>query len=98
MEQLVAPWLTEEGSGSFYRQFAQADETFTEVLEPLYKDIRCRVNMLWGEDDPWIPIERGRALQRYIPQASFEPLPGVGHLPQLEAAALVLSRLDACLN
>ncbi|MEE9333811.1 MAG: alpha/beta hydrolase [Granulosicoccaceae bacterium] len=96
IEHLVAPWLTEEGSWSFYRQFAQADEAFTKVLEPLYKDMRCKVDILWGEDDPWIPIERGRELHRFIPQASFAALPGVGHMPQLEAAQQVLSCLDAC--
>ena len=66
------------------------------MLEPLYKDIRCNVNVIWGEDDPWIEIERGRSLSRLIPQASFTALPRVGHLPQLEAAALVLSSLHAC--
>ena len=94
MAQLVAPWLTTEGSRSFYRQFAQADEAYTEVLEPLYNSMRCQVNILWGEDDPWIPIERGKALHEFIPSASFEALPGVGHLPQLEASQLVLSALE----
>lgn len=89
LEQLVAPWLTEAGSSSFYRQFAQADERFTAEVEPLYGSIRCPVAIAWGEDDPWIPLERGRALHARIPQASFEALKGVGHLPQLEAPAHV---------
>ncbi len=96
MRQLLAPWLTEEGSQSFYRQFAQADETYTQVLEPLYKDMRCKVNILWGEEDPWIPIERGKQLHGFIPEASFKALPGVGHLPQLEASQLVLESLEMC--
>ncbi len=96
LQQLVAPWLGAEGSGSFYRQFAQADEAYTVVLEPLYKNMRCDVNIIWGEDDPWIPIARGRELSGYIPSASFEALPGVGHLPQLEAADLILTSLERC--
>jgi pimeloyl-ACP methyl ester carboxylesterase len=94
-ERLVEPWLTEAGRGSFYRQFAQADEKYTAEVEPMFGAIRCPVAILWGEDDPWIPLERGKALHRLIPQASFETLPGVGHLPQLEAPALVLERLTA---
>ncbi|RWQ46873.1 MAG: alpha/beta hydrolase, partial [Mesorhizobium sp.] len=47
---------------------------------------------------PWIPLERGKALHALIPQASFETLPGVGHLPQLEAPDLVLERLNAFLS
>lgn len=94
-EQLVEPWLSEEGRRSFYRQFAQADEKYTAEVEPLYGEIRCPVKIVWGKDDPWIPIDRGKALHALIPTASFEVLDGVGHLPQLEAPDLVLERLFA---
>lgn len=94
---LAGPWLTEEGRGSFYRQFAQADEAYTNEIEPLYSDIRCPVKILWGEDDPWIPIDRGRALHEAIPQSTFEALPNAGHLPQLEVPDLVLAKLGAFL-
>jgi len=87
---LVAPWLTEEGRISFYRQFAQADERYTAEVEPLFRKIRCPVKIIWGEDDPWIPLARGKALHALIPQASFTTLSGVGHLPQLEAPERVL--------
>jgi pimeloyl-ACP methyl ester carboxylesterase len=97
VEKLVEPWLSEEGRGSFYRQFAQADEKYTAEVEPLFGEVRCPVKIIWGEDDPWIPLERGKALHALIPQASFETLPGVGHLPQLEAPDLVLERLNAFL-
>lgn len=98
VERLVEPWLSEQGRTSFYRQFAQADEKHTAEIEPLFGNVRCPVKILWGEDDPWIPLERGKALHARIPQASFETLPGVGHLPQLEAPDLVLKRLAAFLS
>lgn len=90
---LAAPWLSDEGRVSFYRQFAQADERYTAEVEPLFGKIRCPVKIIWGEDDPWIPLARGQALHRLIPQASFETLPGVGHLPQLEAPDRVLAEV-----
>ena len=93
LTSLVAPWLTDEGRGSFYRQFAQADERYTAEVEPLFGDIRCPVKIIWGENDPWIPLARGRALHTLIPQASLETLAGVGHLPQLEAPDRVLEHL-----
>ncbi len=86
---LVKPWLTDEGRGSFYRQFAQADEKYTAEVEPLFGDIRCPVKILWGEDDPWIPLKRGESLKALIPQATMEILPATGHLPQLEKPNLV---------
>lgn len=85
VDGLVAPWLGEEGAASFYRQFAQADERFTAEVEPLYGEVRCPVKIVWGEDDPWIPLARGKALRARMPQADFVTLAGVGHLPQLEA-------------
>jgi len=95
---LVSPWLSDNGKGSFYRQFAQADERYTAEVEPLFGEIRCPVKVVWGEDDPWIPLARGKAFHDLIPQASFEILPGVGHLPQLEAADRVLTCLSGFLG
>lgn len=93
LDALVAPWLSEAGRGSFYRQFAQADERYTAEVEPLFGDLRCPVEILWGEDDPWIPLARGEALHKLVGKGSFTRLPGVGHLPQLEAPDLVLKHL-----
>ena len=93
-EHLVSPWLTGDGAGSFYRQFAQADERYTAEVEPHFGEIRCPVKILWGEDDPWIPIARGRALHKLIGQDRFQTLTGVGHLPQLEAPAMVLEAVS----
>ncbi len=97
LEALIAPWLTPEGAESFYRQFAQADEKYTTEVEPLFGEIRCPVTILWGADDPWIPLDRGRALHGLMPGSRFEPLPGLGHLPQLEAPAVVIAALDRVL-
>ena len=93
LNALLAPWLTEPGRVSFYRQFAQADERFTKEIEPLFGEVGCPTLILWGEDDPWIPLERGRALSERMPQAEFRPIPGLGHLPQLEGPQVLLERL-----
>ncbi|WP_420557030.1 alpha/beta fold hydrolase [Roseovarius sp.] len=97
-EALVAPWLDEAGRASFYRQFAQADECFTAEIEPRYGAVRCSVTIVWGEADPWIPLDRGRALHGLIPGSDFKTLPGVGHLPQLEAPEAVLRALSGVLD
>jgi len=45
LAQLVAPWLTSEGSGSFYRQFEQADEVYTQVLEPKLRHLELHCSL-----------------------------------------------------
>ena len=93
VEALVAPWLTDPGRVSFYRQFAQADEAFTAEIEPRYGALRCPATILWGTADPWIPLARGEAFAAAVGQGPLHPLDGLGHLPQLEAPDLVAARL-----
>ncbi|MEJ8571880.1 alpha/beta hydrolase [Microbaculum marinum] len=93
LEALVAPWLSENGRISFYNQFAQADERYTAEIEPMFGSVRCPVRILWGEDDPWIPLERGRSLHSRMPGSEFATMPGLGHLPQLENPETVLEKL-----
>ena len=90
---LIEPWLGDEGRSSFYRQFALADERFTAEVEPYFGEVRCPVKILWGDKDPWIPIERGRSLHSLMPQADFETLSDAGHLPQLEVPDAVVREL-----
>ena len=56
-DALVAPWLTEDGASSFYRQFAAADEKYTAEIEPRFNTLRCPTKIIWGEGDPWIPLD-----------------------------------------
>lgn len=94
IDALVHPWLSVAGKDSFYRQFAQADERFTADVEPLFGQIRCPVCIIWGEQDPWIPIDRGVALSKLVRPESLVKLPDAGHLPQLERPGQVLAALD----
>lgn len=97
-DALCRPWLDEAGSVSFYRQFAQADERFTREIEDKFDRIRCPVSILWGEDDPWIPLLRGQTLHRAIAGSQFRTLPGIGHLPQLESPGMVAEALLCALQ
>jgi pimeloyl-ACP methyl ester carboxylesterase len=41
--------------------------------------------LIWGSNDPIIPVEHGRAAHELMPGSRLELLEGVGHFPQLEA-------------
>jgi pimeloyl-ACP methyl ester carboxylesterase len=81
-DALVSPWLGRVGQSAFYRQIAQADERHTDEIEPLYGRVAAPTLVVWGEEDRWIPAQRGRELARRIPGARFELLPAAGHLVQ----------------
>ncbi|WP_434624953.1 alpha/beta hydrolase [Pseudomonas sp. Z1-29] len=87
----VQPWLGETGQAALYRQIAQMDERYTDEVQDLYPKVRCPTQILWGEDDQWIPIERGRALHKMIPGALFHPVPNAGHLVQEDAPEAIVA-------
>ena len=89
----VAPWLGATGQAAFYRQIAQMDQRYTDEVAPRYGELRCRTQILWGEEDRWIPLERGRQLQQMIPGAQLRPVPEAGHLVQEDAPEAIVRAL-----
>ena len=51
------------------------------------------VLILWGENDPLIPVEAGRWFERAIPASKLVVYPGIGHIPMEEAAQASLGDL-----
>lgn len=50
-----------------------------------YGEIRQPALVIWGEADPWWPLEDARRFCADLPDARLITYPGVGHLPQEEA-------------
>ena len=93
-EELVpylSPWMGPVGQPAFYRQIAQMDLAFTDEVQDRYGEIRCPVRLLWGTDDAWIPVERGRELTAMIPDCRLTEVPGSGHLMQEDAPEAIIA-------
>jgi pimeloyl-ACP methyl ester carboxylesterase len=91
------PWTGETGQAAFYRQIAQMDQRYTDEVQTRYGELTCPVSILWGEEDQWIPVERGVELASLIPQARFTRVPGAGHLMQEDAPEAIVGELLAFL-
>jgi pimeloyl-ACP methyl ester carboxylesterase len=89
----VEPWLGAVGQDAFYRQIAQADQRFTDEVEPLYGQIRAPVLILWGEEDEWLPVETAHRLHEMIPHSDLQLVPGAGHFLQEDAPQAVAAHL-----
>ncbi|WP_429304449.1 alpha/beta fold hydrolase [Paraburkholderia sp. GAS199] len=87
----VAPWLGVTGQAAFYRQIAQMDQRYTDEVEPRYAQLRCPTQILWGEEDHWIPPARGRQLAACIPDAQLQMVPKAGHLMQEDAPEAIVA-------
>ena len=92
------PWVGESGQAAFYRQIAQMDQRYTDEIEWRYGELRCPVMILWGEEDRWIPMERGRELASRIGTATLRCIPRAGHLMQEDAPEAILAALFDFLN
>ncbi len=91
------PWRERIGQAAFYRQIAQMDQRFTDDIADLIPAVRCPVLILWGEEDQWIPIERGRELASRIPNARFQVVPMAGHLVQDDFPETIVAGLKSFL-
>ncbi|WP_153639321.1 alpha/beta fold hydrolase [Prolixibacter sp. NT017] len=77
---IVEPWHGEKGKAAFYRQIAQADSKYTDEIQNKYKNIKIPTLILWGENDTWIPVEKGIELSRLIPNSQLKTIAESGHL------------------
>jgi pimeloyl-ACP methyl ester carboxylesterase len=93
----VDPWLGEEGQDAFYRQIAQADQRFTDEIEPLLGEIRAPVSLLWGAEDRWITVATGARLAALVAGGKLTTIAGAGHFLQEDAPQPVAEALRAFL-
>ncbi|KUO05598.1 alpha/beta fold hydrolase [Streptomyces caeruleatus] len=98
LDRLVQPWLGDPGQAAFYRQIAQADQRYTDEVQHRYAEITVPTLICWGQNDAWIPPERGRELAALIPGARWEPIAHAGHLVQEDAPAELTAVLIAFLH
>lgn len=88
-----APWLGPDGQAAFYRQIAQMDQRYTDEVEARYDRLDCPVTVLWGQQDDWIPYEKGEALAAMISDRPLIPVPGAGHLVQEDRPEVLVAAL-----
>ena len=69
-----------------------ADEWHIAPLDPS----PCPITVVWSEKDAVLPIaDYARALPERLPQATFEVLAGVGHVPMIDDPRLVATTILA---
>jgi pimeloyl-ACP methyl ester carboxylesterase len=78
LEAYAAAWVGPIVQPIFYRQIAQMDQLYTEEVKGAYGRMRCPVRLLWGIEDQWMPVERGRELARRMPDCVLIELPKGG--------------------
>ena len=70
---------------AYQRQLNAAMSHRLEGTRARLGEIRVPTLVIHGDSDPLVPYPNGQALAAEIPGAKFMTLPGVGHLPHIEA-------------
>ena len=97
LDELVAPWTTEEGQPAFYRQIEQTDDRFLEEIEGRLGEIEIPVRVVWGADDAWIAPDTARRLCELIGPATLKLVDGAGHLIHYDAPVALADELRSWL-
>lgn len=63
----------------------QTDFWFSDPLENMLRGCGVPLRLLWGELDQVLPVEGAQQLLATVTLASLKRLPGVGHMPLVEA-------------
>jgi pimeloyl-ACP methyl ester carboxylesterase len=93
IEIYANPWRGELGQSAFYRQIVQSDTKYIEEVQSLYKPMDGIVNVLWAEEDTFIPINQGEQLAGLIKANRFTPIPGAAHIVQEDAPEAIVAAL-----
>jgi pimeloyl-ACP methyl ester carboxylesterase len=87
---LQQPFVRERTTASFgewLRPFLVVNERSLASDRARYREIRVPTLVVWGESDSVTPLPQGEEIARLIPGSTWISLPGVGHIPAIEAAA-----------
>ena len=80
------------------QQFLAGDPGAMSANRASVAGLKVRSELIWGEMDAVTPIAQGEDLADLIGFGSFERLPGIGHMPQIEDPALFNAALITALD
>ena len=93
MQPYLDQWDGETGRRAYVDHMAQFDPAFTDDMKPLYGNIAAPTQILWGEQDAWLPPANGERLAALIPEARLEFLPDAGHFAMEDCPVTIARRI-----
>ncbi len=76
----LAPFTGQDGARAFFRGIGAADGIGLSGTEDAISTLTCPTLILWGEDDPYLPVAVGERLNDAITTSSLAVLPGCSYL------------------
>ncbi len=91
--------LVEEGATDAFlhtmRSVIGPDGQRVSALDRLYLADQLPTLIVWGSDDPVVPVEHGRNAHRIVAHSRYVEIEGSGHWPMLDAPDRIVRELTA---
>jgi pimeloyl-ACP methyl ester carboxylesterase len=97
-DMYLRPFETPGGREALIAHVGALDSTETEALVPGLKKLKIPTTIIWGADDPFLPISIGLRLEQTIPKSTLHVLPDVMHYPPETAPESVAELLTPWLK
>lgn len=98
LDGLLSPWRTEAGKLSLVRNASALDTNHTTEITRLLPAIGVPALVLWGEEDPLVPVKYGEWLARDIPGAALVRIAQARHFVMVDQPERVNSQLEQFLT
>ncbi len=89
----MRPWQGDVGKAAFYRQIAQMKQSYTDEISGQYASMSCPLNIIWGEEDAWIPLSQGKKLAEILNNGELSIVPNAGHLVQEDRPEAIVAAM-----
>ena len=93
VQMYASPWLGIDGQKAFYRQISQSDAKYIDEVQSQYAPMSQPVNIIWAENDTFIPISQGQELAKLLNVNTITKVPQAGHVIQEDAPEAVIAAL-----
>lgn len=97
IDMYIRPFASTDGRDALVEHMMSLGSTETKTLEPRLKDIVAPTAIVWGAEDPFVPLSIGRRLHGEIPGSTLTVLPDVRHFAPEEAPEKVADVLTELL-
>jgi pimeloyl-ACP methyl ester carboxylesterase len=92
------PSVTPNGIDAPRELLGKFDSVLLEYAARRFKRVRCPTLVIWGDKDPWIPVENAYRFGTDIPDVRVEIIENCGHAPQEEKPEEVIPLLKSFLD
>lgn len=84
LQQRHDPYQGEGAWGRLLEAIREDTQQLTEVMPEELRRIRLPVQLVVGDNDPWVPLEEAVRVRQELPQADLLVVPDCGHVAEAE--------------